>query len=248
MWMIPSQLAIQRTQVKTLGLLWTVWPNESIKSLGKRTKFPKRQWNFWDPNWEKAKELAPGLPRDSSQGVVTTTKGSCIVSWNGKILLHLDRQLKLIVKQLYETLKGTDNNALVGTGECQETFLTMKKKNYGLLLFYVCQVWKSHLIFLKHKRQVVRLEGLPWQLSLYRIRLECRRPWFESWVWKIPWRRDRLPTPEFLGFPGSSDGKEFSFDAGDLGSTPGLGRSSGEGNGNPLQYSCLENPMDGGAC
>ena len=59
---------------------------------------------------------------------MTTTKGSCIVSWNGKILLHLDRQLKLIVKQLYETLKWTDNNALVGTGECQETFLTMEKK------------------------------------------------------------------------------------------------------------------------
>ena len=71
---------------------------------------------------------------------VSNTKDSSLGSWNGKILLHLDRQLKLIVKQLYETLKGTDNNALVGTGECQETFLTMKKKNYGLLLFYVCQV------------------------------------------------------------------------------------------------------------
>ena len=48
-------------------------------------------------------------------------------------------------------------------------------------------------------------------------------------------------------FPGSSDGKESPFNAGDLGSTPGLGRSPGEGNGNPLQYSCLENPMDRGA-
>ena len=44
-----------------------------------------------------------------------------------------------------------------------------------------------------------------------------------------------------------SDGKESACDAGDLGSIPGLGRSPGEGNGNPLQYSCLENPMDGGA-
>ena len=101
---------------------------------------------------------------------------------------------------------------------------------------------KKSLDLFKHKGQVVRLEGLPWQLSLYRIRLECRRPWFESWVWKIPWRRDRLPTPVFLGFPGSSDDKEFSFNAGDLGSTPGLGRFSGGGHGNPLQYSCLENP------
>ena len=44
-----------------------------------------------------------------------------------------------------------------------------------------------------------------------------------------------------------SDGKVSAYDAGDLGSIPGLVRSSGEGNGNPLQYSCLENPMDGGA-
>ena len=46
-------------------------------------------------------------------------------------------------------------------------------------------------------------------------------------------------------FPGGSDGKASVYNAGDLGSIPGSGRSSGEGNGNPLQYSCLENPMDG---
>ena len=49
------------------------------------------------------------------------------------------------------------------------------------------------------------------------------------------------------GFPGGSDGKEFACNAGDPGSIPGSGRSPGEGNSNPLQYSCLENPMDGGA-
>ena len=48
------------------------------------------------------------------------------------------------------------------------------------------------------------------------------------------------------GFPGGSDGKESAYNAGDLGSIPGSGRSPGEGNGNPIQYSCLENPMDGG--
>ena len=48
-------------------------------------------------------------------------------------------------------------------------------------------------------------------------------------------------------FPGGSDGKASAYNAGDLGSIPGSGRSPGEGNGNPLQYSCLENPMDGGA-
>ena len=45
-----------------------------------------------------------------------------------------------------------------------------------------------------------------------------------------------------MGFPGGSDGKESTCNAGDLGLIPGLGRSPGEGNGNPLQYSCLENP------
>ena len=44
--------------------------------------------------------------------------------------------------------------------------------------------------------------------QLVRICLQCRRTWFDSWVRKIPWRRDRLPTPVFLGIPGGSDGKE----------------------------------------
>ena len=47
-----------------------------------------------------------------------------------------------------------------------------------------------------------------------------------------------------LGFPGGSDGKESACNAGDLCSIPGVGSSSGEGNGYPLQYSCLENSMD----
>ena len=51
----------------------------------------------------------------------------------------------------------------------------------------------------------------------------------------------------FQSFPGGSDGKESACNAGDLGSIPGFGRSPGEGNGNPLQYSCLENSMDRGA-
>ena len=55
------------------------------------------------------------------------------------------------------------------------------------------------------------------------------------------------PGREQLGFPGGSDGKEPACNAGDLGLILGLGRSPGGGNGNPLQYSCLENPMDRGA-
>ena len=50
-----------------------------------------------------------------------------------------------------------------------------------------------------------------------------------------------------MGFPGGSDGKTSAYNVGDPGSVPGLGRCPGEGNGSPLQYSCLENPMDRGA-
>ena len=49
------------------------------------------------------------------------------------------------------------------------------------------------------------------------------------------------------GFPGGSEVKVSACNAGDLGSIPGSGRSPGEGNGNPLQYSCLEDPMERGA-
>ena len=50
-----------------------------------------------------------------------------------------------------------------------------------------------------------------------------------------------------MGFPGGSEGKDFACNAGDQGSIPGSGRYPGEGNGNALQYWCLENPMDRGA-
>ena len=50
-----------------------------------------------------------------------------------------------------------------------------------------------------------------------------------------------------MDFPGGSDGKASAYNAGDPGSIPGLGRFPREGNGNPLQYSCLENSMDRGA-
>ena len=51
----------------------------------------------------------------------------------------------------------------------------------------------------------------------------------------------------FFSSPGGSEDKVSACNVGDLGSIPGSGRSPGEGNGNPLQYSCLENPVDGGA-
>ena len=74
--------------------------------------------------------------------------------------------------------------------------------------------------------------------------LRRRSPGLRPWVGKIPWRRERLPTPVVLGFPCGSAGKESTCTTGAPGSVPGLGRSSGEGKGYLLQYSGLEKSMD----
>ena len=86
--------------------------------------------------------------------------------------------------------------------------------------------------------------GFPHSSVGKRISLQCRRPKLDSWVRKIPWRRERLPTPVFLGFPCGLAGKESACSAGDLGLNPRMGRSPGERKGYPLQYSGLENSMD----
>ena len=68
----------------------------------------------------------------------------------------------------------------------------------------------------------------------------------ETLVWFLgpedPLEKGHTTHPVFLGFFGGSDGKESTCNVLDLGLTPGLGRSSGGGHGNPLQYSCMENP------
>ena len=64
---------------------------------------------------------------------------------------------------------------------------------------------------------------------------------------QISFQNDLDTTLQNMDLPWSSDGKESACNAGYLGSIPGLGRSPGEGNGNSLQYSCLEYPMDRGA-
>ena len=67
----------------------------------------------------------------------------------------------------------------------------------------------------------------------------------KSWTRVSDW--PELNWRDSEGFPSGSEGKASACNAGDPASIPGLGRSPGEGNGNPLQYSCLENPMDRGA-
>ena len=99
-------------------------------------------------------------------------------------------------------------------------------------------------LFLQRRKLRLRDFNREVKNHLPKIRLQCRRPQFDSWVRKICWRRDRLPIPVSLGFPCGSAGKESACNAGDLSSVPGLGRSLGEGKGNPLQYSVLENSMN----
>ena len=89
--------------------------------------------------------------------------------------------------------------------------------------------------------------GWKWQFTLTGVRCDF-------WYWKEGRGRYRIFKMcvcvylfVYGGFPGGSEVKVSACNAGDLGSIPGLGRSPGEGNGNPFQYSCLEKPMDRGA-
>ena len=66
--------------------------------------------------------------------------------------------------------------------------------------------------------ETLEMDMIPWKII---------SPGYDQW--KIPWRRDRLSTPAFLGFPGGSDGKESACNVGYMVSIPGLGRSPGEG-------------------
>ena len=84
--------------------------------------------------------------------------------------------------------------------------------------------------------------GLLWSSAGEESACNAGDPRFNSWVGKNPWGRDRLPSLVFLGFPGGSDDKESACSMRDLASIPGLRRCPGGGHGNPLQYSCLENP------
>ena len=107
--------------------------------------------------------------------------------------------------------------------------------SFGPLVNYLSSIW----LYLELP-VLTRASLVAWLIK----NLQCRRPWFSSWVRKIPWRRGRLPTSVFLSFPGGSAGKESACNVGDLGSVPGLGRYPGEGNGYPLCSSGLESSMD----
>ena len=88
----------------------------------------------------------------------------------------------------------------------------------------------------------------PFSLYTYVSILDSTPFWRSIWLFHlIPYCFDYCSFIVTFGDPGGSDSKASVYNAGDLGSIPRSGRSPGEGNGNPLQYNCLENPMDRGA-
>ena len=121
-------------------------------------------------------------------------------------------------------------------------YIKLKNKKYVLFMssfIYSLMINSDSIFSTWNYWDLFILTRLHWWLSWWRICLQRRRPWLESWVWKICWRRDRLPAPVFLGFPCGSASKESVSNAGDPGSNPGLWRSPGEGKGYLLQYSSL---------
>ena len=102
-----------------------------------------------------------------------------------------------------------------------------------------CRTWGKHagVVELVWKKQITTRTSPPSTGRLF---------WNESKIFKIQLRVFPLSST-FVGFLGGSDGKESACNVGDLDLIPGLRRSPGGGHGNPLQYSCLENPMDRGA-
>ena len=123
-----------------------------------------------------------------------------------------------------------------------QTFIKKIKWNYCYPSQKFCFIYLFIYLFI-FNHNLKALRRFPDSSVGKKIHLQFRRHWFRSWVLKGHWRRDRLPTPVFLGFPCGSTGKESACSVGHLGSIPGLGRSPGGGNGYSLQYSGLENPM-----
>ena len=129
-----------------------------------------------------------------------------------------------------------------------------------LLLGSLVQLWFVTLPFMKQGRlaSALGLRGAWWWVVSTAF-AKCQVFWkktksIAAGSWKLSAPGEDVKRPHFLlwsyrliGFPGHSDSKESACNVGDKDSIPGSGRSPGEGNGDPLQYSCLENPMDRGA-
>ena len=104
--------------------------------------------------------------------------------------------------------------------------------------------WASELL---HQRGQYGAPSLNIWMSQRCISVQCHFAWNQPSLISGTKHSYFFTLLYFMGFSGGSDSKASACNAGDQGLIPGSGRSPGEGNGNPLQYSCLENSMDGGA-
>ena len=108
---------------------------------------------------------------------------------------------------------------------------------------------QNHTKRLINHDQVGFTHGMQWiwkLIKVYHIKRMKEKNDYLNWCRKSIWQHltHSHEKNKNWGFPGGSDGKASACNAGDPGSIPGSGRSAGEGNDNPFQYSCLENPMD----
>ena len=120
-------------------------------------------------------------------------------------------------------------------------FLKVKSIKVGMLHLHPnCDLHEFLTLKIVYNSASSNLSNFPFRCFYQAVPLEASAPWKQILVDSL----HLLISPDFCDFPGGSDSKASAYNAGDPGLIPGLGRSSGEGNGNPLQYSCLENPMD----
>ena len=118
------------------------------------------------------------------------------------------------------------------------------------LTFWSLAMWLLHCLFMvRHDIEVFQTCHFILSQGQKEITISIRTIWIHQphGTGHHNWESNCFGWKIWLLFPGGSDGKESACNAGDLGSILGLGRLPGEGNGNPLKYSCLENPMDRGA-
>ena len=142
-----------------------------------------------------------------------------------------------------------DGNQTLGGFKCK-LFYTFKEHHH----FLICSPAHRKNILEKYNKKCIKDRTLKNQINFSRIISK----WNHSRTW-IEWRRNtqthltkiktsltknEILTKQDKSFSGGSEVKASAYNEGDPGSIPGLGKSPGEGNGNPLQYSCLENPMD----
>ena len=176
--------------------------------------------------------------------------------WQRMRWLHgITDSVDMSLSKLQQLVMATEAwHALIGVAKNQTWLSNWTELNEGFASYLYIFAWFIPLNLIWQDPKILLVLVFPLSVlfsefsllnrSVGRTCLQYRRPWLDSWVRKIPWRRDRLPTPVFLGFPCGSAGKESTCNAGDLGPIPGLGRSPGEVKGYTLQYSGLKNSMD----